>query len=180
MKEILQIIKKNGYGKLENIILGQHSIYEGEFINDKKHGIGTLEIKGNIITGKWENDVIGKYGIIKYKYKYKSNSIYEGEIKEIGSNFIKDGFGLLKDKNKQELYIGLFKNDLKDGFGIHQKRDQEIVYIGIFRNDVLGCYGIIINLCGKTIYKGEINNWKKKWIWNIRNKGKYNYRKMGK
>ena len=106
--------KKNGYGKLENIILGQHSIYEGEFINDKKHGIGTLEIKGNIITGKWENDAIGKYGIIKCK----SDSIYEGEIKDIGDNFIKDGFGLLKDKHKSELYIGLFKNDLKDGFGI--------------------------------------------------------------
>ena len=54
--------------------------------------------------------------------------------------------------------------------------DEDLVYKGIFRNDVLGCYGIIIkndsewypDSPGETsIYKGEINCWEKKWIWNI-------------
>lgn len=59
MKEIKKIIYNNG------------EVYEGEFLNGKRHGFGKFTFEsGVIIEGIWIN---GKFSI-KYSYKLKKNT----------------------------------------------------------------------------------------------------------
>lgn len=59
----ISLKEKNGKGKLEDLVNG--SVYEGEFVNDKKEGYG--------------------------EEQYKDGSVYKGEFK----NGLKEGNGVL-------------------------------------------------------------------------------------
>lgn len=67
----LHIIKENG------------NVYEGEVLNNKKHGVGKMiygeeKYKGHIYEGLWKNDIIHGRG----KYTTSEGYVYEGDIVE--------------------------------------------------------------------------------------------------
>jgi len=80
--------KFNGYGILKYDQDGK-SYYEGEFLNNNKHGKGKMVYaSGNVYTGDWKNN-------------------------------LKDGFGKMEFKNRNEQYVGFWKNNLPNGKGIY-------------------------------------------------------------
>jgi hypothetical protein len=122
--------KKNGKG----IETCDEYRYEGDFLNNLRHGHGRIEFldcgdiyegqftKGKI-TGKglfiWSNNQQYKGDFVdgikhgKGKYKWPDGTEYEGEYK----NGIREGFGLYKWKDGR-IFEGTFKNGKPDGKGI--------------------------------------------------------------
>ena len=95
----------HGHGKFEN----NEYMYEGEFTNGDRHGIGN------------ENTMIWKVGIRK-------NAIYKG-----GMNMNKmSGYGELKNVSKKYKYVGHFKNSMFNGEGILKRNGR--MYEGIFED----------------------------------------------
>lgn len=122
--------KKNGKGK-ETC---DEYKYEGEFVNNLRHGHGRIEFldcgdiyegkftKGKI-TGKglfiWSNNQQYKGDFVdgikhgKGKYKWPDGTEYDGEY----NNGIREGFGKYKWKDGR-IFEGTFKNGKPDGKGI--------------------------------------------------------------
>ena len=101
--------------------------YEGEFVNNKKEGLGTIIWKdGCKYQGEFKNNQMHGYGIIEFS----GDNYYQGEIK----NGKMEGFGefLWSDKRK---YIGNYKNDKRNGFGIYMSKINEIQYCSENEND---------------------------------------------
>ena len=127
----------NGYGKLFN--LNGETIYTGEFINNLKHGRGKLyENSFSKYIPKYEGDWFEDkfHGIGYYKYD-DSKSFYKGDYKNnlkhgngnlvidninYNGSFIddnKDGEGIqiITYNKKTERYEGEFKKNNYDGYG---------------------------------------------------------------
>ena len=154
--------KKEGIGEInieytnEN---GQIEIlgYRGEFKDDNINGYGTkiLINKGIEISGKWRNNILCKYGIIKNIYinnQYLEE--YQGEIK----NYKKHGFGILDEYFPQRRTIGFFQNGEKNGYGICEDSLCKYKYEGNFKDDKQNGYGILNNFKYEYNYKGEFKN----------------------
>ena len=136
-----------------------HYIYEGEFQNNKKQGLGTIIWEdGSKYQGEFKNNQMNGIGMIQFPEK---NS-YQGEIK----NGKMDGFGefFWNDKKK---YVGFYKNDKREGFGVFIFKNNDIqydfsdfdhefdvsfssAYIGSWKNGNMDGFGM-------TIVNSEIN-----------------------
>jgi len=174
--KIIGIFNSNGISGIgiEDSVEGGY-IYNGEFNNNKKEGLGTIIWKdGNKYQGEFKNNQLNGYGIIEYPGK----KYYQGEVK----NGRMDGFGEFFWGNEKK-YIGNYKNDKRDGFGVFITKSstfpsstiinditnndiQELnyisSYIGFWKNGNMDGFGIKVN--GQEIKYG---------IWENGNKKKY-------
>ena len=189
----------NNNGKLEFHIDGISYIYIGEFQNGLKHGKGNLFTKDNNefnYDGDWLNDKYDGYGTLfnfgeKYigNFKkgkkcgegtlYKNNGdivegeFFEGKIKkgkimfknedEYEGEFVDgkiNGKGIYKYKNG-DIYDGFFENELFNGEGKISKNNEEFEK-GIFKD------GILVQKLNKLKFEEENNevNEKEKGIKN--------------
>ena len=90
-----------GFTKKNNKIL-----YEGEYVNCKKHGIGVYYWDdGTRYAGEWNCDHMNGVGEIQFT----NGSIYEGSV----VNGLMDGFGMFKWKDGKE-YIGSYNKGIKE------------------------------------------------------------------
>ena len=148
-------------------------IYEGEFNNNKKEGLGTIFWKdGCIYKGEFKNNQMNGYGMIEFS----GNNFYQGEIR----NGKMEGFGefLWNDKRK---YIGNYKNDKRNGFGIYMSKINELqncseneneyetynssFFVGFWKNGNMDGFGMkIVN--SEIKYGIWENGFKKKYIEN--------------
>jgi hypothetical protein len=101
---------KEGFGIQVN---SDNTKYEGEWLNNRFHGRGTLWVKKGKTyirqyVGDWVNGQMDGQGI----YYYDNNEIYRGDWK----NGKKSGNGRYEYKTG-DVYIGDFLNDLQQGFG---------------------------------------------------------------
>lgn len=143
----------NGYGILKQKL--REEIYEGEFINGNKSGIGV-----NKILYDNQSYHIGLY--IKNKKngigfeKYKNGDFYEGEFIDDA----KTGWGIYiyNQNNKYKSYKGLFKNNEYEGYGclIYTNND---MYDGYWENSVYNGFGLLVKK--KSIFKGYFKQGKK-------------------
>ena len=131
--------------------------YEGEFLNDKFHGKGILNLPNLKYEGNFANGFKNGKGILK---DYKNNIIYKGEFL---NDFIQ-GEGIEINNNNNTKYVGYFINNKKYGkgklfFNINNNNNNEF-YEGNFKNDKFN---------GKGIYKWSnnkfcIGNWKDNFL----------------
>jgi hypothetical protein len=88
-----------GYG-----IYSTGSIYEGQWLNNKREGKGKHTWKdGSIYQGEFSNDERSGFGI----YYFASGEKYEGEW----SNNKRNGKGILYSKDGKEVFSGFWEND---------------------------------------------------------------------
>ena len=116
--------KREGIGKL--IICDEYN-YTGPFENDNFSGSGGVlcDNKGNIYEGDFEKNKFEGYG----HYKMSNGDVYIGEFKE----GLFHGKGQYND-NEGNVFDGEFKNGKKDGEGVLIKKNGEKLE-GIFKND---------------------------------------------
>lgn len=159
-------------------------IYNGEFLNNKKEGYGTMIWKdGQRYWGEFKNNQMNGYGIIEYP----GGIFYQGEVK----NGRMEGFGeFFWRRNKK--YIGYYKNDKRNGFGIYIFKGEELLknplksetiseiyglnglsaFIGFWKDGNMNGFGMKINT--KEIKYGIWENGiKKTWFDNISNVKKF-------
>ena len=181
------IIKQYGFQNIPSFETSSHSssnsevikyksgIYEGEILNGKRHGNGTMTYKNNFeYKGEWKNDK--KEGIGEYynktnrdKYRgdfkndkaegkgksfYDNGDTYEGDYK----NWNKEGKGVYK-YNNGDMYEGEFKKDLIDGYGTYIYKNGS-KYIGEFRKGSPEGLGAYIYISGDK-YEGKVKKWNK-------------------
>ena len=98
----------NGKGTQENLF--NNSVYEGDIVNAKKEGYGTIKFEdGSFYKGHFLNDCYDGKG----KFTYACGREYEGEYKKN----LKHGKGVFTWENGQK-YEGSYVNDIKQGYGI--------------------------------------------------------------
>ena len=151
---------RNGYGIFKS---SNNIIYEGEWKNGLKHGKGKI-IQGNMeLEGEWENGIICG----KCRIKWKSGNIFEGDL----NNNKMEGNGYMIWYNKNEKYIGQWKNNIQNGFGIHiyyndclnnnhENKYFRNRYIGQYKDGKKNGYGKMFYNNG-CIYEGYWKNNKK-------------------
>ena len=159
-------------------------IYNGEFLNNKKEGYGTMIWKdGQKYWGEFKNNQMNGYGIIEYP----GEIFYHGEVR----NGRMEGFGEFFWKRNKK-YIGYYKNDKRNGFGIYIFKGEEMLkntirsepindisathelsaFIGFWKDGNMDGFGIKIN--NKQIKYGIWENGiKKTWFENINSAKKF-------
>lgn len=169
----------NGLGKY----ISNNYIYKGEFLDNMKHGKGSIKFKKfkNKYKGEFSFNYPNGFGIYNF-HRYHNNKlipyIYVGEmllgkIYGIGKLYKKkslayygeikegyyEGYGISFYKNGKINYMGKFKNSLFDGEGILYDTNNEIQLIGIFcKNKIKRKF---------SLNKKNIKNIKKKIYSNI-------------
>ena len=166
-------------------------IYNGEFLNNKKEGFGTMIWKdGQKYWGEFKNNQMNGYGIIEYP----GEIFYQGEVRSGRM----EGFGeFFWKKNKK--FIGYYKNGKRNGFGVYIFKGDEMLrislrsetisensglsaFIGFWKDGKMEGFGMKIN--AKEIKYGIWEKGhKKKWFENIngvKNLLKYNGQKYKK
>jgi len=129
-------------------------VYDGEWKNDKKHGIGTqtFKEKGDKYEGMWrENKMDGK-GI----YYYANGSYYDGMWK----NNQRDGFGEFHFPNGDK-YDGEWKDDQMHGRGIMYYHNGS-KFTGEWKNNEINGRGIFLFANGYQIDEDWRDGVKKK------------------
>ncbi|MFD1258820.1 DUF4189 domain-containing protein [Mucilaginibacter terrae] len=156
--------------------------YEGQLLDNKPHGIGTITYikKGDTYTGQFKNGHINGRGF----YRWPSGAKYEGEfvndsMQGKGTYYFSNGniytgdlfngnmhgSGTWRTPNGGQ-YTGQFKNGKKHGSGtLVAGNDQELIYtpktvkyIGDFiSGDRIG-YGKCYDINGKLLYSGNFSN----------------------
>ena len=131
------------------IFYNDNSYYYGTFRDDVKNGVGRLvHAKGDFFEGDWENDIANGYG------RYKGDEAeYQGSWKENQQH----GHGKEKWING-DVYEGNYVEGAKHGTGIF-KFDNGDEYEGEFNEDQISGYGVYKFKNGK-IYKGDWVNCK--------------------
>lgn len=107
---------KDGSGELKPTmktkIYVNRSKYKGEFLNDKRHGIGIYYYSnGDIYGGNWKSDVFEGFGL----YIYSSGERYEGEFK-LGKKHGKGKYFYMNGT----VYEGSWALGRKNGHGVFQ------------------------------------------------------------
>ena len=103
------------------------SKFQGEHKNGVKHGIGTyIWEDGSMYQGEWKYNLMDGYGI----YKFKDGSICQGYW---FSNQL-NGFGKLT-LAQVKCYIGFFKKDYKSGFGLLFWFKEKKAFVGFWKNN---------------------------------------------
>lgn len=133
----------NGVGEYLYI---DKSRYEGEFLEGKKNGQGTLISPfGDKISGKFENN--NPVGVIDIKFK--NGAAYSGEL---NINQQADGKGKLT-YNDGASYTGYFKNGRRNGEG-NMTYNDGVRYVGTFVNNKREGRGVCTYVDG-GIYDGD-------------------------
>ena len=104
----------NGQKTHGKMTYSNNETYEGEWLNDVRHGNGTMTYTDGRkpIIAKWIN------GYVAYQTKYtdKEGNKYDGSASKIDGEDIKNGMGTMIYKNGNE-YRGLWQNDKFDSQG---------------------------------------------------------------
>jgi hypothetical protein len=148
----------NGQGILQ--YLKENSIYDGQFVNGKRHGKGVLTIHSKFTLTKFFG-TFHEDRPIRGKYVYHDGSFYIGDLKEgkrhgQGSyQFVNgdqysgqfeegeiEGVGLLVSGQSDELYSGEFHCGKKHGEG--EFRTSNFDYMGKFRADKMEGQGTLV------------------------------------
>ncbi|CAD8174233.1 unnamed protein product [Paramecium octaurelia] len=128
----------------KHITYSNEDEYQGEILNDKRHGKGTYKFaSGNRYEGEWKNHQ--KHG--KGKLYYKNGELYIGDWVENkkcgeGMHFYING----------DRYVGEWKDDQRDGAGTLYQADQNIFH-GQFRMNKKYGTGYYFNTREKKYYK---------------------------
>jgi len=140
--------KRDGFGILydkDNKIK-----YEGDWVNDKKHGIGTQ----NLDSGTYVGYFVNGFREGKGKYTWLNGDVYNGEFNNghfngkaefynnqtkettIGHflHLKKNGHVKQYNKNGDMIFCGEWLNDMKNGFG-YLYHENEIIKEGYWVND---------------------------------------------
>ena len=104
-------LKKNG--KI-SFVFEDGSAYDGEWLDDKRHGQGIMTFGESRYEGIWENDKRHGKGV----HTYSNGDKYEGQWE----NDEKSGDGIYTWKNGGS-YSGEWKNNAKEGDGIRTLMD---------------------------------------------------------
>ena len=116
--------RKHGIG-IETYIDG--GVYKGEFKNGLRHGVGSyFWVDGSRYEGEWKNNLMEGYGI----YNFKDGSFCSGFW---SSNQI-NGFGKFVYPGVK-IFLGSFKKDIKSGFGFIFSYNERKAYIGYWKNN---------------------------------------------
>lgn len=87
-------------------------VFEGSWLNDKRHGLGYEEFaNGNRYKGEYKLGKVDGQG----NYKWKNGDEYEGQFQD----GLKHGYGIWKGVNADE-YVGEWQYNYPYGFGKHQ------------------------------------------------------------
>ncbi len=134
--------KKHGIGKFK---YKNGDVYEGNWENDKKHGNGKMEyINGNVYNGEWKDNE--KYG--NGTMKYNNGDVYEGDWENNNRN----GHGTITYFNG-DVYKGGWKYNQYDKNGIMEYKNGD-VYDGEWKDNGKNGRGKIKYKNG-DVYKGE-------------------------
>ena len=163
----------NNNGKLEYHIDGIPYIYIGDFYKGLKHGKGNLSTKENNkfnYDGDWVNDKFDGYGtLFNYGEKYignfkKGKKCGEGTLYKSNGDIIQGEFldgkikkGNIMFKNEDE-YEGEFADEKMNGKGIYKYKNGDI-YEGFFENNLFNGEGKLTKNDGevkKGIFKDGI------------------------
>lgn len=91
------------------------TIYDGEWVHDKKHGSAKITFVNGVYEGDMMNDVKEGVGV----YSYKNGDVYEGSWKDNK----KHGVGVYRFAGGRGFYKGTWVNGLKDNIGILEISD---------------------------------------------------------
>ena len=139
-------------GKAEIFDEEKKLIYEGDYVNSKKEGIGRqIYESGNYYIGEFHNDEENGNGMV---FDKDDNILYEGEFK----NGKKNGKGKLYF-NGLLIYEGDFVDNKSEGRGKALFKDGNY-YIGEMRNNELNGQGKIIDANNMILYEGSFMNGK--------------------
>jgi len=140
--------KRSGLGKL---IYKYGAIYEGNWKNNKISGVGKMVyMNGDIYEGNWKNSKRSGLG----KMIWKHGSIYDGDWK----NNKRSGLGKMV-YNDYGIYEGNWKNSKRSGLGKMVYNDGAI-YEGDWKNNKISGVGKMVYNDG-GIYEGDWKNNKK-------------------
>jgi len=146
--------------------------YEGDFLDDKKHGFGTMITDDEVMyKGSWSNNMKVGYGVVTFK----GGALYEGEWAAdkkngYGKYVFSNGdiyTGYWKDNRKHgegsyvfgsgewegDRYDGEWADDKKCGYGEYRWKEGD-VFKGNWENDNFNGMGTYIYSCG-DVYVGE-------------------------
>ncbi|CAK79445.1 unnamed protein product (macronuclear) [Paramecium tetraurelia] len=131
---------------IKHVIYSNDDEYQGELVNDKRHGQGTYKfVSGNRYEGEWKNHQ--KHG--KGKLYYKNGELYIGdwiENKKCGEGM---HFYINGDR-----YVGEWKDDQRDGMGLIYQSDNNTFY-GLFRMNKKFGMGYLFNSRERKYYKQQ-------------------------
>ena len=132
-----------------------NSVFEGEYLNNEKYGIGTYKWKnGNKYIGDFKNNKMEGYGV----FYYQDGRIYEGEW----INNKMNGIGIFKWKDGRK-YFGKFFEDKRNGFGIFLWKNPFKIYIGEWKNNSINGIGKLITNNKEIFALWENSKGKKKY-----------------
>ena len=136
--------RKNGKGK---IVYKDGAIYDGDWLNDNRHGRGKYVFQKYVYEGDWLNDKANGKG----KIVSKDGNIYEGDW--LNNNRHGKGKYVFKDGN---IYEGDWLNDKANGKGKMLFKGH--LYEGSFLNNNIHGKGKAVYKDG-TVYEGDwLNN----------------------
>jgi hypothetical protein len=137
------------------IMFSSGAMYEGQLLNDKKHGFGKLKFARDDFKGR--DYYIGLFKDGKFngngKLVWKHGDVYEGEF----MNDFRSGNGTIQFSSGA-MYEGQLLNDKKHGFGkLTFARDDfegRDYYIGLFKDGKFNGNGKLVLKSG-DVYEGE-------------------------
>lgn len=136
--------KRHGTGK---IVYASGDVYEGEFAQNKRHGTGAVQYTdGRSYTGEWKDGQISGTG----KFVYASGATYEGEFLE----GLRDGTGTYYYVSGA-VYTGQWTKDKINGIGIMQYSDGGW-YSGPWTNGEKTGQGKAKMVQSSGVYEGEV------------------------
>jgi hypothetical protein len=142
--------KLNGLGTY----ISDKYIYKGEFLDNMKHGKGSIKFKKfkNKYKGEFSFNYPNGFGIYnfhRYHNKILIPYIYIGEML-LGKMY---GIGKLY-KNGTLIYYGEIKEGYYDGYGISFYKNGKINYVGKFKNNLFDGEGILYNFNNNIQFMG--------------------------
>ncbi len=130
---------QQGQMKDKRIEYDDGTTYQGQTMNDKRHGYGAYKDRvGNIYYGKFEHDrLMDGPGEVVYNYRDETMRIYRGEFKDGELE------GRVESERSGALYSGIFDEigGFKDGPGTMKKNGEQ--HEGVFKDDSFITYEII-------------------------------------
>lgn len=137
---------KHGTGREE--FLGTNIAYDGSWSNGLFHGSGKLYGENNILEyeGDWSNCLVHGYGVI---YK-EGRVIYEGHL----SNNYPHGQGKSFNEEGLLVYEGRFINGFSHGYGKEYDDEGRLIYEGEYINGIKNGYGIEYKENGEIDFEG--------------------------
>ena len=129
-----------------------NTIYEGEYLNDKRNGFGVHHYStGEVFyVGNFKDNNRERLGIL-FKKDYENiqvGSFFENKIKNMVSVF---------DNNGNLEYAGLVEDGKKSGAAVSYNADDNKIFVGVFKNGEYLGRGTTFDKEGNLYYTGEFN-----------------------